>query len=157
MILAPKPGQQPFKDELIMNNLRGLSLLELSIALAVVALLGVVIVGGSSALLANADIQQRRDSLKAIAQECLYYRAKFNKWPVFVHDLINEDLISMQYFNALSQRGMELSFKRKGEILLISDGQGLEEAAMPSQGLARLAYARNSETGKFKKTSVLAY
>ncbi len=141
----------------MMNNHRGLSLLELSIALAVVAILGVAILRSSVAAIASADIQQRKDSLKAIAQGCLYYKAKFDKWPVFVHDLINEDLINVPYFNALIQRGMRLDFKKSGEMLLISDGQGLVEAAMPSSGLVRLTYARNRETNKFKSSSVLTY
>ena len=136
----------------LMGNNKGLSLLELSIALVVVAALGVAIVRSGFVVISNARIQQKSDSLKAVAQACRYYQARFGQWPVFAHDLIDKDFINT---SILSQ--FQLAFTRKGQILLISDGQGRVEVAMPSMALARLDYAKNYANNKFKTTSVLAY
>ncbi len=135
-----------------MKNKKGISLLELSVALAVVLLLSVVVMRSGAVRLNNAQLRQDDASFQAVAQACRLYQAKFGRWPVFVHDLIDADFINTSMLNRF-----QLSFVRRGQVLVIVNGKVGVATAMPSMGLARIDYVKNNENNKFKSASILTY
>ena len=135
--------------DILMMKQKGVTLIELSIGLAVLAVLLMSAICVSSGILINARAKQEQISLQAIAQACRNYQAMFGRWPVHLGDLVARELITP------GVEQMQVTFNPQGQLLMINGGSGQGAVSMPWDGLASLDYVRKYETQQSDQPGVL--
>ncbi len=115
-------------DILIMNR-KGMFIIELTMALAVMAVLVFALVRLASGVIVFSQDQRACIDLQAIAQACRNYQAQHGQWPASMNDLIT-GFLSPTISNLLSYH-----LTINGQLLKISNTLGQSITAQPYIGM----------------------